>query len=106
MAPRKEFALRRQEDGERLARLEEQTIAIRSSLAEIKQNLESHTSEITDTLREMREAKAREHTTLHERLTDVEKKQSEQDGRIRGAAAVATVGGGLIGWIVGLFRGH
>lgn len=105
MAIRAKATMRRAEDGERLARLEEQTMAIRATLGDIQRGQESHYADISQTLREIREAKAREHEALHARITGIEVEQSGAAGKIAGAAAAASVGTGVIGWLMGLFSG-
>lgn len=105
MPPRDRSTMRRAEDGERLARLEEQTTAIRATLSDIQRGQENHYAEITQTLREIRESKAREHETIHTRINAIEIEQSGQAGKIAGAAAAASVGTGFIGWVISHFKG-
>lgn len=87
MAPPRDTALRRQEDGERLARVEERSVFIAQTLGEIKKQGAVQHDAMVQTLKELREWKQKEHEEINTRIGKVENRQAY----FSGVAAVAGV---------------
>ena len=88
VAPPREHTLRRQEDGERLARVEERSGNIAAMLAELKEQGAEHQRVMLATLKELREWKDKEHTEINERIDKVDSRLTYFSG---GAAVTGIV---------------
>lgn len=87
MAPPREQTLRRQEDGERLARVEERSQHIAAMLSELKEQGAEHQRVMLATLKELREWKQKEHEEINTRIDKVDNRLTY----FSGGAAVAGV---------------
>lgn len=93
MAPRN--GLRRQDDGERLARLEERSGATFDAIIDVKQILQDHIK-----------AQGEENKAISTRVSALEKEQSASAAKIIGVAAGAAGAGGFTAWLLNFIRGH